>query len=116
MLEKNCRLTKKNDFDAVWKKGRSSFDGLLGIKAMLNGLADSRVGIMIGLKVSKKAVERNRIKRIIREAIRGQAEKIPAGLDIVITVLPAARAQKASKLAESLDFNFKRVCLALKKK
>jgi ribonuclease P protein component len=109
MLKKENRLTRKKDFDAVWQKGRSSFDKIFGVKILPNKLETNRFGIMIGLKVSKKAVERNRIKRRIREIIIGQEKNLKTDLDVVITVLPAARGKEFAELEESIEFNFKRL-------
>jgi ribonuclease P protein component len=109
MLAKENRLTKKKDFDAVWKRGRSSFDKILGIKVLANGLAVNRFGIMVGLKVSKKAVERNKIKRRIREIIRLEAANFKIGFDVAITVLPAARGREFAELRESLVGNLRRL-------
>lgn len=63
---------------------------------------------MIGLKASKKAVLRNKIKRQLREIIKALAENLKTGFDIVVTVLPAARDKEFSELEESIKFNFKR--------
>lgn len=109
MFKEENRLTKKKDFDAVWQKGRSSFDKILGVKILPNKLKINRFGIMIGLKVSKKAVLRNKIKRQLRESIKALAENLKIGFDIVITVLPAARDKKFSELEESIKLNFKRL-------
>jgi ribonuclease P protein component len=102
MLKKNNRLLKKKDFDAVWQKGRSGYDQLLGLKSLANGLAENRFGIMVGLKVSKKAVERNKIKRRLRAIIRAEAVNLAKGFDVVITVLPAAKKAEFAVLQASL--------------
>lgn len=99
----------KNDFDAVWKKGRSSYDKILGIKTLGNNLTNNRFGIMAGLKVSKLAVERNKIKRRIRETIQAEKKNLKNGFDIVITVLPAARGLDFKELKKSLLGNLKRL-------
>lgn len=109
MLSKVNRLTKKKDFDAVWQKGRSSFDKIIGIKILANGLKKNRFGIMVGLKVSKLAVERNKIKRRIREIIRSKEVVLRTGFDIAITAMPAARRLKFDGLRDSLIFNLKRL-------
>ncbi len=109
MLKKANRLLKKKDFDAVWQKGRSNFDKLMGVKVLASGRQENRLGIMIGLKVSKKAVERNKIKRRIREILRAEIANLKPGFDIVITVLPAAKGTEFSQLQKSLLDNLKRL-------
>ncbi|HTW96376.1 MAG TPA: ribonuclease P protein component [Candidatus Methylomirabilis sp.] len=109
MLSRVNRLTRKKDFDAVWQKGRSSYDKIIGTKALANGLKVNRFGILVGLKFSKKAVERNKIKRRLREIIRAQAENFKTGFDVVITVLPLARGAEFAELRKSLIYNLKRL-------
>jgi ribonuclease P protein component len=111
MFKKENRLTKKKDFDAVWKNGRSSFDKILGVKILPNKLALNRFGIMVGLKVSKKAVERNKIKRRLREIIQAEALNLKNGFDVAVTVLPVARSAEFEDLRVSLAGSFKKLGL-----
>lgn len=109
MLEKKNRLSKNKEFDKVWQSGRSGFDGLLGVKMIPNKLELNRFGILVGLKVSKKAVERNYLKRILRETIRSLELSLKKGFDIVIICLPAAREKKPQDLKQSLVGNLKKL-------
>lgn len=63
-------LSKKKDFDQIFKIGQSFYCPFLGIKARKNELDFNQLGIVIGLKVSKSAVVRNKIKRQIREIVK----------------------------------------------
>ncbi len=51
-----------------------------------NGLPHSRFGVVVGLKVHKKAVRRNLIKRRIREILRKHLPEISPGKDVMIMV------------------------------
>ncbi len=55
----------------------------LQIIAVVNELSRPRLGMVIGKRVSPRAVDRNRMRRIIREAFRLNADTLPA-LDIVV--------------------------------
>ncbi|NEP45968.1 MAG: ribonuclease P protein component, partial [Okeania sp. SIO2H7] len=84
MLPKANRLRQNKDFSKIYKRGNrhSGKDLVLrglrrsGKPEVLNALVPTRVGISIGKKVSKQAVERNRLKRLIRAAIRELLPKI----------------------------------------
>ena len=89
MLAIKYRLTKQKDFDNVWQTGRSSFDEALGLKASKNKLANSRFGFIVSAKISKKAVDRNKIKRQLRQVIRDSIKEIKPGYDVVIITQPA---------------------------
>ncbi len=111
MFKKENRLTKNKEFDNVWRAGRSSFDKILGVKAIQNNLSSNRFGILVGSKVSKKAVERNKIKRRIREAVKLQLKEIKSGLDIMIVALPESRGKEFLEIKESIENGFKKLKL-----
>jgi len=97
MLAKQYRLRTTNDFKGVFKKGRGvTVDGLL-VKVRKAGQNQPRLGIVVSKKVAKKAVTRNRIRRVLGEAIRPHMDKIRTPVDIVVVVLPGFR------LGESQD-------------
>lgn len=88
MLKKLNRLCKKKDFDNIYKNGRSSFDKITIVKALKNDKEINRFGIVVSSKVSKLAIERNKTKRRIREALRLELENLKPGNDLVIISLP----------------------------
>lgn len=78
------RLKRKRDFDRVSKEGRSLSDGLLRVKAAPNGLAHGRLGIIVSKRMSKLSPERNRMKRLIREAYRQHKHALPPATDWLV--------------------------------
>ncbi len=76
-------LTKRRDFDLVFKKGKNQSSKYLVIYAMPNSLNFSRLGLAVGKKIGK-AVVRNRLKRLLRESLRALTKEIPVPCDIVI--------------------------------
>ena len=111
MIKKENRLTKDKEFDNVWQNGQASFDKTLGVKMVKNDLKISRLGILVGTKVSKKAVLRNKIKRRLRKIVRAQFEEIKPGFDIVIIALPACQKKELAELEISILDNFKKLKL-----
>lgn len=84
MLPKKNRLIETTDFNAVYKNGRYFSYGNLGIKVMRNNLKTNRFGISVGIKVSKKATTRNKIKRLLREIANAFVFEITPGFDIIM--------------------------------
>ena len=80
-MEKTRRLTKTDDFLAVRRMGRSYSDRLLVLLALRNAVHNTRVGLSVSRRVGN-AVQRNRIKRILREVFRDSA--LIQGWDLVI--------------------------------
>ena len=111
MFAKENRLTKDKEFDAVFKKGRSSYDKILGVKALKNDLSLNRFGILISVKVSKKAVERNKLKRQIREILKNIQINSKDFFDIVVISLPSSLGKEFKDLENLIKFNFKKLKL-----
>ena len=96
MLASKNRLKKKINFarieiDGVMYQSRSFGMGVYDRSKDFEGNdnnTDSHFGFIISTKISKKAVVRNRIKRIIAEAIRSRLGEIKRGLDVVFLVKP----------------------------
>jgi len=61
-----------------------------------NGLGHARLGLAVGVRSAGNAVNRNRVKRVVREAFRHIHQELPA-VDLVVNARPAAG--KASNAA-----------------
>ena len=86
------RLSRSADFDRVFRSGRSH----AGREFVLYVFPRSEdAGQRLGLSVSRKvggAVERNRVKRLLREAFALEGERLPAGTDAVVVARHEANA------------------------
>jgi len=76
-------LTKRRDFELVFRDGVNLASRYLVIYARPNELSFNRLGLSVGKKLGN-AVTRNRIKRLLREAMRKVIEGIPLNCDFVI--------------------------------
>ncbi len=87
------RLKHRQDFEAVYKRGKRYSDShltLITLTSEQQEVKASKFGISISLKVSKKAVIRNRLKRQIRGVLRSVLEEITPGWRVIIIVKPKA--------------------------
>jgi ribonuclease P protein component len=107
-MQRRYRLTRSQDFDAVYRKGRSTSTRHLVLywfpREDEEG-SDPRLGLAVP-KSAGGAVQRNRIKRRLRE-LWTRAEQVNPGCDYVLVVRPglieAAEAQGSAWLGERLD-------------
>src|SRR4249920_262174 len=87
---KRGRLSRSGDFDRVYREGRSRGNRFLVLYAFPRDPGsgeDVRMGLSVGRKVGG-AVERNTVKRALREAFWGLGDALPAGHDFVLVARP----------------------------
>lgn len=107
-MHRRHRLTRSQDFDAVYRKGRSTSTRYLVLYWFPREEPDEepRLGLAVP-KSTGTAVQRNRIKRRVRELWRKRLEDVPAGCDYVLVVRPglveAAAAQGGAWLGDRVD-------------
>ena len=94
----SARLRASAEFQAVFKAGRKLSSSHLKLHAHVRAEATApRLGVAVSKKVDKRAVGRNRIKRLARELFRGQRATLPAG-DYVLIAQPGAAKLDAAEL------------------
>ncbi|MDO8669013.1 MAG: ribonuclease P protein component [Candidatus Buchananbacteria bacterium] len=108
MLKVKNRLAKRSDFQSVFKAGQKNFNKLFGIRYKLNNLKNPRIAVVVSNKVSKKATERNKIKRQIRSIISDFLPKFKQNFDIIVNILPPTLNKGYSTLQEGLLEIFKK--------
>lgn len=101
MLPKASRIKKKNDFDAVFQKGKSFKTSLLVLKIVKNGLKHNRFGFIVSKKVSKKAVVRNKIRRRLAKISSEAPKNKEMGSDFVFIALPGIEKKDFSEIKDS---------------
>lgn len=103
MLPYPHRLVKNRDFQRVFRLGKSLFVPTLGLKILKTANQYSRIGIVVANRVSKKATQRNKIKRQIREIMRGKLSQMKAGYDLIIITRPAILNNSYQKIKRTID-------------
>jgi ribonuclease P protein component len=104
-LPQNARLRNSAEFRAVYDKG-GRFDGrLVTVFILANGLDRHRLGITASRKMARHAVDRNRAKRLVREAFRlsrPEFDSLRASYDWVFNVRRAIIETKLDAVIEDL--------------
>lgn len=87
------RLSRSADFDRVFRSGRSQAGRELILYVFPRDDDDGapRLGLSVSRKVGS-AVERNRVKRLLREAFAIEGTRLPEGTDVVVIARPDAKA------------------------
>lgn len=109
------RLLSSDDFQQVFKRTQyRSVDQRLTVLARQNGLGHARLGLAITKRIIRKAVGRNRVKRLVRESFRQHQQEL-AGLDIVVLGRDGAPQASNSELTAALQSHWQRVAKQLAK-
>ncbi len=102
MLERRLRLRRTADVRRVFAEGRSWVHPLLVLIALPNGLGFSRVGVTASRRVGG-AVQRNRAKRLLREAARHLYHQFADnGWDVMLVARAAILQAKEQQVEQAL--------------
>ena len=112
MLASKHRLKKKFSFARVELQGVTTQFPSFGI-GVIDRQDDepSLFGFVISTKISKKAVTRNKIKRILSDAVRLNYEKIKKGHDVVFLVKPSAISKDSKVLSSEVVMALQKINL-----
>jgi len=77
------RMRRPAEFKHVYAVGKRLSSEFFTVNAQPNGLACARLGLSIAARILRRAVDRNRVRRLIRESFRVHQLNLPP-LDIVI--------------------------------
>lgn len=102
MLSKSLRLIRAKDYQKVSRQGQSLVVDYLKLKYLKNNLSQTRTGLIVGLRISKKAVQRNKIKRQLRAIIYKLQKNLKGGYDLVLIPSPAINQIKYLQLQTTL--------------
>lgn len=111
MLPRPNRLHLDKDIKTLFAKGKGVFDVCCGFKFRKNSLDVSRFAVVVGTKVSKSAVVRNRVRRQIREIIRLRLSTIKPGFDVMMLVRKEALDKTSAELERHVTSGFKKAGL-----
>ncbi len=103
------KLKKSVEFKRVFKKPFVSTDPCFKVLVRLNHESNSRLGLAVSRQVDKKAVGRNRIKRVVRESFRHHIFFQKACLDIVILPRRETAMMSNQQLFQSLQGHWSRL-------
>ena len=90
MLTKSNRLKNDRDFQKIFKSGRFVSGPFITLKLAPNKLPVNRFAFVVGVKVSKRAVKRNLLRRRMREITRKLLPALRGNFDVVMMAKPEA--------------------------
>ena len=101
-LDRSRRLVDGNRFSAIFEYRKRLHGTNFSAHVAPNDLGFARIGLAVSKRVSKKAVERNRIKRLIRESFRHHQERL-GEIDYIVVAKQGAAEKQNQDLRSELD-------------
>lgn len=111
MLPQTNRLRLESDIKTLFARGKSVFGSWVGMKFRKNNLSMSRFAVVVGVKVSKKAVVRNRLKRQVRAIVQEVLPQVTPGYDVLFFMKPAGARGSFDELKEQVLASLKKAKL-----
>jgi ribonuclease P protein component len=105
---RTARLNHPREFKQVFADGQRQSDGCFTLISLANSIGMPRLGLVVARKNLRRAVDRNRIRRTVRESFRINRAQIPSR-DIVVMARPAAGQRPNPALRESLGRHWKKM-------
>ena len=101
-MEKMVALCRNNDFRRLYARGKSFVSPVVVVYTLKNRTGQVRVGITTSKKIGN-AVQRNRSRRVIREAYRGLASRVRPGVDLVFVARGKTPYVKSTDVARHME-------------
>ena len=101
-LPRETRLRRAGDFAALRSSSGRAGGRCFHMRYRRNELGHARLGLAISKRVSKRAVERNRIKRLVRESFRRIRHQLPA-VELMVMAREQAAGVSGTQLLTELD-------------
>lgn len=102
-LSKHERIRRRSEFSALFESGKRIYSEYLTVILCRNTSGASRLGLVVGKRVGKTAVRRNRMKRLLREFFRLNKHRLPASQDILIVARKDFSLMKCQDLCRELE-------------
>ncbi len=100
MLKKEI-LRRKQDFSAIYKKGKSVPDRYVVLFYRKNGLSYNRISFLASKKVGN-SVQRNRAKRLMKESYRMNRDRFSTGYDLIFIARNSINGKKCKDVEKSM--------------
>jgi ribonuclease P protein component len=111
-MERRLRLRRTEDFARLRKQGLTTQNRFILMSQMPNGLSHNRYGLVTSSRIGG-AVVRNRMRRLLREALRSLNPQLRSGFDVVFVVRQPLTQQPFDGVSRILTEMFRQADLML---
>jgi ribonuclease P protein component len=109
-LPREARLRRPSEFAALRTSSGRAGGRCFHVRYRDNELGQARLGLAISKRVSKRAVERNRIKRLLRESFRRIRHQLPS-IDVMVMAREQAAGLPGAQLLAEIDVLWRKLSM-----
>lgn len=99
---RSVRLTRPGEFQRVFQRGKRVYVRGFGARVASNDGQHARLGMAIAKKALKRAHDRNRVRRLIRESFRQHLDRLPPA-DVVLMCRPEVLHLSNAEIFQQLE-------------
>ena len=103
MLKRENRIRLKKEFTEVKNKGRILYSPLFGFLTCKENDDQKKFGFIVSKKISKRAVDRNKIRRILSEVVRENLERFENGIRIIFLTKKEILGKKYDEVEKEVE-------------
>ncbi|XOU94244.1 MAG: ribonuclease P protein component [Candidatus Kerfeldbacteria bacterium] len=103
MLPKERRIVKLSEWNKLHKRGIGAHSAEIVLKYIKNNTKITRFGFIVSTKISKKAVDRNLIKRRMRDVIEKKLSNIKEGYDVILIAKVKIKSNNYSEIEQMIN-------------
>jgi len=103
VLKKINRISRRKEFLEIKNKGKIINSPLFGVVSLVDETQEIKFGFVISKKISKKAVDRNKIKRRMSEVLIKKIDKFKLGTKIVFLAKKSLLGAKIQEIETEID-------------
>lgn len=107
MLKKNNRLLKGSEFGEIKEKGRVYHSPFFGLAVIVKDDCERKMGMIVSKKISKRAVDRNRIRRLLACGVKNNWSMVPKGTRMVFLAKQVIKGKKMIEVENEIQKTMK---------
>ena len=103
MLKRENRIRLRKEFAEIKNKGKILYSPLFGFLTQKENDDQKKFGFIVSKKISKKAVDRNKIRRILSEVVRKNLGKFENGTRIIFLTKKEILGKKMKEIEKEVE-------------
>jgi len=103
VLKRENRIRLRKEFAEIKNKGKILYSPLFGFLTYKENDDQKKFGFIVSKKISKKAVDRNKIRRILSEVVRENLEKFENGTRIIFLTKKEILGKKMKEIEKEVE-------------